>query len=309
MELPRKESRCWSYLAERVRFRHCGHELGRVMLAPMAKKRQPIDELIDAHIWMRRRPNRGTFYGVQSGAAQSNNRGPSMDIAEYETVTPADILGPLNSVEEKFAPKQLFLRGDRGLLRSGPRVSIVGTRKASADGRRRAQSLAKTLANHGIVVVSGLAAGIDRAAHEAAIEAGGRTIAVIGTPLDQSYPKENADLQETIARDHLLISQFPIGYPSLPKNFPLRNRTMALVTDATVIVEAGEQSGTLHQGWEALRLGRILFLMESVADDDALSWPKEMISYGAQVLNRENLGAVIENLPAFTSTATIAAEA
>jgi DNA processing protein len=275
----------------------------------MAKKRQPIDELIDALVWMRRRLNRGTFRVVQSGAAQSKNGGPSMDIAEYETVTPADVLGPLNSVEEKFAPKQLFLCGYRELLRSGPRVSIVGSRKASAEGLSRARSLAKSLADHGIVVVSGLAAGIDRAAHEGAIEAGGRTIAVIGTPLDQSYPKENAELQETIARDHLLISQFPFGYPSLPNNFPLRNRTMALVTDSTVIVEAGEKSGTLHQGWEALRLGRILFLMESIADNQSLSWPREMISYGAQVLTRSNLDTVIENLPAFTSTATLAADA
>jgi DNA processing protein len=132
---------------------------------------------------------------------------------------------------------------------------------------------------------------------------------VIGTALDQPYPKENAKLQEAIARDHLVVSQFPFGYPSLPQNFPLRNRTMALVTDATVIVEAGENSGTLHQGWEALRLGRTLFLMESVAENPALTWPSEMIGYGAQVLSRENLDAVIENLPAFTSTATLAAEA
>ncbi len=232
-----------------------------------------------------------------------------MDDAEYETVTPAEALGPLNSFEAKYAPKQLFLRGHRELLQKGPRVSIVGSRAASRAGMSRARSLAKSLANHDIVVVSGLAAGIDRAAHEGAIEAGGRTIAVIGTPLDISYPKENAELQERIARDHLLISQFAFGHPALPKNFPLRNRTMALVTDATVIVEAGEKSGTLHQGWEALRLGRILFLMESVAENPALSWPREMIGYGAQVLNRENLDAVIENLPAFTSTASFAAEA
>jgi len=82
-----------------------------------------------------------------------------------------------------------------------------------------------------------------------------------------------------------------------PKSFPMRNRTMALLTDCTVIVEAGEKSGTLHQGWEALRLGRLLFLMESVANDTRLSWPNEMIRYGAQVLSRENLSFVLDEMP------------
>jgi hypothetical protein len=104
---------------------------------------------------------------------------------------------------------------------------------------------------------------------------------VLGTPLDQFYPKGNHDLQQTLMREHLVVSQFPLGYPVTPKNFPIRNRTMALLTDATVIVEAGEKSGTVHQGWEALRLGRLLFLLESVAMEPALSWPKEMIHYGA----------------------------
>jgi DNA processing protein len=223
-----------------------------------------------------------------------------MPNAEYETVTPADVLGPLNEVESKSAPERLYLLGDRALLRFGPRVSIVGSRKASPDGLQRARKLAASLAEHQITVVSGLAAGIDRAAHLGAIEARGRTIAVLGTPLDQFYPKDNKALQEEIGRDHLLVSQFPPGYPAMPKNFPMRNHTMALITDATVIVEAGEQSGTLHQGWEALRLGRLLFLLESVAENPNLSWPSKMIEYGAQVLSRSNLDAVIENLPALT---------
>jgi DNA processing protein len=232
-----------------------------------------------------------------------------MPFAEYETVTPADVLGPLNEVETKYAPENLYLRGDRELLRFGPRVSIVGSRKASMEGLRRAGQLARSLAQQQVTVVSGLATGIDTAAHEGAIKAGGRTIAVLGTSLDDYYPKQNRILQEEIGRDYLLVSQFPPGYPSLPKNFPVRNRTMALLTDATVIVEAGQRSGTVHQGWEALRLGRLLFLLESVAEDPDLSWPSEMISYGAQVLSRSNLDVVIENLPALTDDVGIAQEA
>jgi DNA processing protein len=176
-------------------------------------------------------------------------------------LSPADVLGALNDVEEKHAPKQLLYAGDRSLLTRGTRVSVVGSRKTTHDGRRRAQALTKALVAHQIIVVSGLAEGIDTAAHTAALEAGGSTIAVLGTPLDQFNPKENRDLQERLMREQLVVSQFAPGSAVTPKNFSIRNRTMALLTDATVIVEPGEKSGTLHQGWEALRLGRLLFLM------------------------------------------------
>ena len=220
--------------------------------------------------------------------------------------TPANFLGRLNDVEAKHAPEHLYTLGDTSLLNGYSRVAIVGSRKASEDGLRRARSLAKTLVENKVVVVSGLAEGIDTAAHESAIQQGGRTIAVMGTPLDKPYPASNRLLYQRIVRDHLAVSQFPSGYPGGRKNFPMRNRTMALLTDATVIVEAGEKSGTLHQGWEALRLGRLLLLMESVANNPDLSWPKEMIGYGAQVLTRNNLGAVLENLPMRADTADIA---
>jgi DNA processing protein len=215
-------------------------------------------------------------------------------------------LGALDDVHLRHAPERLYVQGDASLLRRGPRVSIVGSRAASEAGLARARSLAKTFARSGVVVVSGLAAGIDTAAHESAIDHGGRTIAVIGTPLDQSYPKENAALQARIAAEHLVVSQFPSGTPATPKNFPIRNRTMALLSDATVIVEASENSGTRHQGWEALRLGRLVFLLENVASDPSLSWPAEMMRHGAQVLSRENLARVIENLPSMSGAADLA---
>jgi DNA processing protein len=219
---------------------------------------------------------------------------------EMLSTTPLEVLGALNDVERQHAPGQLFLAGDASLLQRGPRISVVGSRKASPEGLRRAAYLARALVEHQMIVVSGLAAGIDTAAHRAAIDADGRTIAVLGTPLDQFYPASNRALQEELAREHLLVSQFPSGSAVTPANFPIRNRTMALLTDATVIVEAGESSGTRHQGWEALRLGRVLFLMESVALDKSLSWPAQMIHYGAQVLSRENLQDHLAEVPAFT---------
>jgi DNA processing protein len=215
--------------------------------------------------------------------------------------SPSEILGPLNDVEAKNAPRILHLQGDATLLMRGPRVSVVGSRKASPEGLLRTAALVRALVEHNMSVVSGLAAGIDTQAHTKAIEAGGRTIAVLGTALDEVYPKENKLLQEAIGRDHLLVSQFAPGANTTPKNFPIRNRTMALLTDATIIVEAGEGSGTLHQGWEALRLGRLLFLMESVTRDSHLTWPQEMLRYGAQVLSRSNLDESLTDIPAVTS--------
>jgi len=212
-------------------------------------------------------------------------------------MTSEELLGQLNAVERKHTPARLFVAGDVELVRRGPRVSVVGSRKASEEALRRTRSLVGSLVEHGMIVVSGLAEGIDTAAHETALARGGHTIAVLGTPLDQVYPAKNRALQERLMREELVISQFPPGAPIQPKNFPIRNRTMALLSDATVIVEASEKSGTLHQGWEALRLGRLLFLLESVAMNPALSWPAEMIRYGAQVLSRENLEFVLEEMP------------
>ena len=217
-----------------------------------------------------------------------------MTIREW---TPEELLGPLNDVERKNAPARLFTAGDVAILRSGPRVSVVGSRKPSPEAVARARLIAKKLVARGIVVVSGLAEGIDTAAHQTAIEEGGRTIAVLGTALDEVFPAKNRALQERIAREHLLVSQFPVGVPARRGNFPMRNRTMALLTHATVIVEAGNKSGTLHQGWEALRLGRLLFILESVAANPELSWPAEMIRYGAQVLSRGNLEFVLDEMP------------
>lgn len=223
-----------------------------------------------------------------------------------ERVKTSDILGALNDFERKHAPAELFIAGDKTLLTKGVRVSVVGSRKVSDLGARRALSFAEALVRHGITVVSGLAEGVDTIAHKSAIRAEGKTIAVLGTPLSQTYPAANKALLETIKRDHLAVSQFPEGYPYKKENFPRRNRTMALISDATVIVEAGEKSGTRHQGWEALRLGRLVFLMENVAEDQTLTWPREMISYGAQVLRRDDIPEILYDIPSFTAGGAVA---
>lgn len=194
-------------------------------------------------------------------------------------------LGPLSALEQKHAPSSLFAAGDELLLRTHPRVAIVGSRDASEDGARRAARLARELVTSGIVVVSGLAKGIDAAAHRGALAGRGRTIGVIGTPLDRCFPAEHAQLQEVIYREHLLISQFGPAERTLPASFVKRNRTMALLSDASVIVEAKDGSGSLSQAAETQRLKRPLFLMRSVIDNRALTWPKRFLDAGAIVLN------------------------
>jgi len=196
-------------------------------------------------------------------------------------VSSEELLGALSEIEQKYAPERLFVAGKIELPLPHPRVAIIGTRTPSGEGLKIASRLSKTLAQQGVIIVSGLARGIDTAAHNAAIEAGGRTIAVLGTPLSQTYPGENAELQSLIMRSHLAVSQFDERLPTTRTNFVVRNRTMALIADASVIIESGEGGGSLHQGWEALRLGRPLFIHTREFAKRGLEWPRKMAEYGA----------------------------
>jgi len=143
------------------------------------------------------------------------------------------------------------------------------------------------LVERNFTVVSGLAEGIDIAAHTSAIESGGRTIAVIGTPLGLYYPKGHRAVQDRIASEHLLISQVPVlryERQAVPQNklfFPERNVTMSALTEGTVIVEAGETSGTLTQARAALHQGRKLFILESCFHRSDITWPKRFEERGA----------------------------
>ncbi len=204
----------------------------------------------------------------------------------------------LNDVEKKYAPELLYVQGSLEIPLPCPKVSVIGTRKPTPQGLADAHTIAKTLTENRIMIVSGLAEGIDTVAHKTAIDNGGRTIAVLGTPLNKVYPSKNSELQQEIMANHLAISQFPIDHPITRKNFVIRNRTMALISDASIIVEAGDSSGSLHQGWETLRLGRPLFIWKSLLNDSKLDWPKTMIEYGAMELDNpiDVLGVIPSHL-------------
>lgn len=159
-------------------------------------------------------------------------------------------------------PPLLFSRGT--LTPGEPAVSVVGSRRASETGLAWTQQLAHTLAAAGFTVISGLAAGIDTAAHTAALDAGGRTIAVLGTGINRTYPAANHDLQERIAREGLVVSQFWPDAPPTKKSFPLRNTTMSGYGRATVVVEAGEHSGARIQARVGVEHGRPVILTDNV---------------------------------------------
>ena len=181
----------------------------------------------------------------------------------------------------------LYYRGWWDLVES-PSVAVVGTRKPSRDGLERTKRLVRYLVEDNFTVVSGLAAGIDRVAHETAIGEGGQTIAVIGTPLSHAYPKEHAGLQNVIAENFLVISQVPVkryesqDYRRNRAFFPERkNVTMSALTKATIIVEAGETSGTLFQARAALQQRRKLFILDSCFRSSTLTWPEKFAEKGA----------------------------
>ncbi|WP_256203268.1 DNA-processing protein DprA [Sphingopyxis sp. YR583] len=166
-------------------------------------------------------------------------------------------------------------------------AAVVGTRDPSPESIKRAQRVARELAERGITVISGLARGIDTAALRSAIEAGGKVIGVIGTPLGVTYPPENRKLQERIAEEHLLISQVPLlRYAAqTPQHnrffFPERNATMSALSEATIIVEAGETSGTLTQARAAIYQRRKLLILESCFQHPGLKWPARYEAQGA----------------------------
>ena len=213
------------------------------------------------------------------------------------TVDIVELLGrQLNDIEAKNAPPAVHIAGPMALPLPEPKVSIIGSRNAPPSGLAVARAMSKALSDADATIVSGLAAGVDAAAHREAIDAGGRTVAVIGTPLDRSYPAANAALQAEIMRDYLVISQFSTGRPVSRSNFVMRNRTMALLSDATVITSAtGSSSGTRHQGWESIRLGRPLFIHESVMSEPSAVWAKDLLEYGAVLVDGPE--PIIECIP------------
>ncbi len=189
-----------------------------------------------------------------------------------QVVTVLDDDYPVRLAGVHEAPPLLFARGD--LRGHDPAVSVVGSRKATSHGLDIAAGVARHLVAEGLTVLSGLAEGIDTAAHTAALDAGGRTVAVIGTGIRKHFPDQNHDLQERIARDGLLLSQFWPDAPHTRYTFPMRNATMSGYGLATVVVQAGEKSGARIQARVAVEHGRPVILTDLAVE--ANEWARAL---------------------------------
>ena len=184
-------------------------------------------------------------------------------------------------------PLLLYVRGRIDLLER-PAIAIVGSRNATAQGLENARAFAAHLGGAGWVVVSGLALGIDGAAHEGALAGGGGTIAVVGTGLDVVYPARHRALSEKIAADGLLISEFAIGTPALAENFPIRNRIIAALARGTLVVEAAVQSGSLITARLALEAGRDVFAIPGSIHSPQSRGCHALIKQGAKLVDSAN---------------------
>jgi DNA processing protein len=180
-------------------------------------------------------------------------------------------------------PAVLYLRG--ALTEADQRaLAIVGTRRATSYGRDATLLFARGLAQAGVTIVSGLAQGIDAAAHTAALDHGGRTIAVLGTGADQVYPREHARLAQRIVDSGALISEFPVGTPPEPFNFPRRNRIISGISLGVLVVEAPEKSGALITATTAAEQGRDVFAVPGNIFSRSASGTNRLIQDGAQLV-------------------------
>ena len=192
-------------------------------------------------------------------------------------------------------PAVLFLRGDPAVL-SAPQVAIVGSRRATPAGARIARRLAGELAAHGLVITSGLAQGVDAEAHRGALEAGGRTVAVLGSSLDRVYPAAHLSLAERIAEQGALVSEFPFGTRPVPWNFPWRNRIISGLSLGVLVVEAAARSGSLVTARLAGDQGREVFAVPGSILNPLSSGCHRLLRDGAKLV--EGVEDVLEELPA-----------
>ncbi|OZH51777.1 DNA repair protein Smf [Hydrocoleum sp. CS-953] len=201
--------------------------------------------------------------------------------------TPADPDYPRLLQEIPTPPPVLYYRGivdSQEILGITPTVAIVGTRESSEYGRRWTRKISTILAKSGFTIVSGLAAGIDTEAHRACLEAGGRTIAVFGNGVDMVYPRENKSLAEQVVKQGLAVSEYPAGTKPNSKHFPQRNRIIAGLSRAILIMEAPQKSGALITADIANEFGRDVYVLPARLDDEKSHGCLQLINKGAEVI-------------------------
>lgn len=232
-----------------------------------------------------------------------------MDVSSVQTVSRREPGYPALLRELHDPPHTLYVRGEVEAW-AAPGVAVVGARSCSAYGAQVARALARDLAAAGIVVVSGLARGVDGEAHRGALESGGRTIAVLGCGIDRDYPRSHAELARRIVSSGAVVSEYPPGVEPAPWRFPARNRIIAGLALATVVVEARERSGALITADFALELGRDVFAVPGEITSGLSAGTNDLLRQGAAPLTsvRDVLEALgIEPTPVRSSAVSAAA--
>ena len=223
--------------------------------------------------------------------------------ATIVTLADADYPDALRPIPDP--PLALYIRGR--LPTEAPAVAVVGTRRPSLYGLGVAERLGRELGGQGLVVVSGLARGIDAAAHRGALQAGGITVAVLGSGLSQLYPPEHAELAAAIAERGAVVSEYPMETPPRPELFPRRNRLISGLSLGTVIVEAGARSGALITAGCALEQGREVFAVPGPAGSATSAGPHALLKEGARLA--ESVQDILEELNLVTCGPPAAASA
>jgi DNA processing protein len=232
--------------------------------------------------------------GIQAVSAQSIATGRSAELAREELARAADAGIAVLSMDDPLYPARLkeiydppiilYVRGSSDVLNQ-PGIAMVGTRHPTPYGSGMAERLGCDLAAQGLVIISGMARGVDTASHRGAISAKGKTIAVFGTGVDVIYPKENSRLSEQIlAQGGALVSEFPIGTSAFPQNFPIRNRILSGMSVGVLVVEAAEYSGTRITARLALEQNRDVFAVPGNVTNKNSWGPNTLIKQGAKLV-------------------------
>ncbi len=258
-------------------------------------------------------------FGVQTIAAVRVARSqlqPEQVLCEHQKQnqhfwTPVDTDYPRLLLEIPSPPPVLYYRGAVDLQENfgqKPLVSIVGTRNPSDYGKRWTRKISATLAKNGFTVVSGLADGIDTEAHHGCLAAGGRTIAVLGTGVDVVYPARNQDLYQQILNQGLVVSEYPAKTPPERAHFPRRNRIIAGLTRAVLVLEAPIRSGALITAHFANEFCRDVYVLPGSLDNPRSLGCLELLRKGAEViLSEEQLLEMLGTIPQIDTTSTVAA--
>lgn len=231
--------------------------------------------------------------GMPAASAQFIFAGRAHEAAENEMKRVADAGGSIVTPEDETYPERLreiydppavlWIRGDAALL-TRPGIAVVGTRHPSPYGAGMAEMLSRDLARRRLVILSGMARGVDTAAHKGALEAGGKTVAVWGTGIDVVYPKENKKLAENIVSSGgTIVSEFPMGTFPAPQNFPIRNRILSGMSVGVLVIEAAEYSGTRITARCAMEQNRDVYAVPGNVTNKNAWGPNTLIKQGAKL--------------------------